>query len=518
MNRSMSFCINDASTGGTNPAVFITITENDDGTLRFSLVQEGGIVGDLRGLFFDVADESLIGSLRTDALTTDFRQGDDTIRDLGDGANMNGLTGSDKGYDAGIEIGSSGIGRDDVRSYSFNLASTARSLTLDDFANVNFGVRLTSVGVVDGSRADSSKLLETTSAAIDASDDAAAVFENEAFSGSLLDNDANQSGATTITSWSGGELGQAVQLADAAGATLLVNADGSYSLDASTADALSEGETLTYSFDYGVRSDSPDQTSSDSAYLGVTVVGRNDGPVAGDDAAGPINENEVLAGNVTGNDGDVDRLDSHAWALVDGSFSGLGSLVFNADGTWSYDAAGAYDGLNDGEIVDLSFAYTMTDNHGASDAAVVTFSVVGTGTSTPQPPGDHFPTFDRDISHVTLYFATEQGDVKPAPDGDGIYTVKIDNWQDQAPGTSDDLDHYLGEIMSWLGRNDLVVAGNPTLMGVAIKGGQTNASSGGYNNFYAIDGNPDADLLPSPLTEVVENRGVDVSYDYWAVL
>lgn len=55
MNRSMSFLVNDASTGGNNPPATITITENGDGSLRFSIIQQGGTVGDLRGLFFDLA-------------------------------------------------------------------------------------------------------------------------------------------------------------------------------------------------------------------------------------------------------------------------------------------------------------------------------------------------------------------------------------------------------------------------------------------------------------------------------
>lgn len=61
---SMKFLMNDSSTSSTNPKVWIEITENSNGTLTFSITQEGGIIGDLRGLFFDVADESLIGSLK----------------------------------------------------------------------------------------------------------------------------------------------------------------------------------------------------------------------------------------------------------------------------------------------------------------------------------------------------------------------------------------------------------------------------------------------------------------------
>lgn len=396
MARSMTFQINDASTSSTNPAVFITITENPDGTLNFSLTQAGGIVGDLRGLFFDVADESLIGTMKTNAgATNDFRQGDDNIKDLGDGSNMNGLTGSDKGYDAGVEIGTAGIGKDDYQSYSFTLSSSARALTLDDFANVNFGVRLTSVGTIDGSRDDSSKLLETTSAAINANADSATVNENATAGGNLLANDANTLAATSVTGWSGGALGAAVALDNAAGATLTVNADGSYSLDASAADALSAGEVLSYSFSYNATSASADQTSSDSASFTVTVIGQNDGPVAEDDSAGRINEDASLAGSVLGNDSDVDRLDTLTVSAVNGQAPGTvvtlasgATVTMNADGTYTYDTNGAFDALNTGESATDSFEYTISDGNGGFDTALVTVAIDGVGQVVEPPPPD----------------------------------------------------------------------------------------------------------------------------------
>ena len=538
MARSMTFVVNDASTGGTNPAVSITITENADGSLSFSVSQSGGIIGDLRGLFFDVADESLIGTLRTNAATSDFRQGDDSIKDLGDGANMNGLTGSDKGFDVGVEIGSAGIGKDDIQSYSFNLSSTARALTLDDFENVDFGVRLTSVGVIGGSRTDSSKILETTNETVDARDDAALVNENAVASGNLLANDSTTV-ATSVTGWSGGSLGSAVMLNDAAGATLTVNADGSYSLDASAADALSAGEVLTYHFTYNMASVTADQTSSDSAAFSVTVVGANDGPVAQDDAGGSVAENAVLNGDVTGNDSDVDRLDTHTWALVEGSFAGEGSLTMNADGTWSYDAMGAYDYLNDGDSVNLSFQYTMTDNHGASDTATVSFTVTGVGSVEPPPPpppsGDSYPTFSKDISHAVLVFDTNSGD----RNGDGYYTVKIDGYggDGYTELQQTDLDASIADILAWLVANDANIDANTEFLGAQIKGGNVGTARDSYDDYWANDGDNSytiatiantsgsgtttewvsGDAAPVDMSQEYQNQ-VDTTYQYaWIV-
>src|SRR5262245_3185490 len=143
--RSMSFLVNDRSSGsGLTPAVAVTITENANGTLSFTINVVGPVTGDLRGFFFDVANESRIGSLTVTPTSpgfTEFRQGNDNVKDLGNGANMNGLLGSDGGYDAGVEIGKAGTGHnDDFQSFSFTLKSSSGPLTLDDFANVDIGV------------------------------------------------------------------------------------------------------------------------------------------------------------------------------------------------------------------------------------------------------------------------------------------------------------------------------------------------------------------------------------------
>lgn len=406
----MRFQINDSSTDSTNPAVFITITESANGTLAFSVDQAAGIIGDLRGLFFDVnaiADGVLAKSLSISnaSAPATLKTGDDSIKDLGNGSNMNGLLGSDGGYDAGINIGSAGLGTDDIRTFSFTLASSLRSLTLDDFGNVDFGARLTSVGTLGGSRANSSKLLETTSVAINANDDAATVVENNVTSGNLLSNDTGVLGTGTVASWSGGTLGTAIVLAGAAGTTLTVNANGTYTLDASTADALSAGESFTYNYSYDANSSSPDQTSSDSANFTVTVSGVNDAPVAQDDNAGRINEGEIKTGNVSvlGNDSDIDRLDTFQVSAINGNNQAVGTKVtlasgaavtLNADGTYNYDSQSAFNYLNTGQSATDSFEYTISDGNGGFDTAIVTIAIDGISPITPPPPPPPPPPVD----------------------------------------------------------------------------------------------------------------------------
>lgn len=611
---SMTFQINDASTSTGGPAVWVTITENADGTLAFDIWQEGGIIGDLRGIFFDIADESLLGTLSvtSDAGVTEFRTGDDSIKDLGDGANMNGLLGSDKGYDAGLEIGSSGIGKDDIRSYQFTLDSSARDLTLADFANVDFGARLTSVGTIGSKRADSSKLLEVTQVAVDAQDDVAVVPENDGLTGNVLSNDtlgSNGAGGSTVTSWSGGalgeaivlesegdvlgtlslnadgsyvidasgadalsegesiiytytyevrhqddvtswsvdtatftiviegrndgpeaaddtaatvendtpvtgnvlandsdidrldtislvdwsggELGQAVEIDNAAGATVTLNADGSYELDASMADALSAGETITQVMTYTI---TDNHGATDVATFTVTVTGINDGPDANDDDGGSVAENTTITGDVTGNDSDIDRLDTHTFSL-NSEWTGPGSLTFNEDGTWSYNS-GDLSGLNDGETLDLSFDYTITDNHGATDTATVRFTVVGTGGSTPpvdpegpgddtpptdpeddddgtppsDPSGFDFPDMAQAISNVVLYL--DDGDA-----GTDLLKIKISPEESMSLYDVDSLD-FAGFFAS----HESELGGNTMLVGISVHAGQE------YPNVADLDG------------------------------
>lgn len=133
----------------------ISISEQADGSLRFDLVNEGDQVADLRGLFFDVNDASLLKSLSvTGSDVTKTAAGDNSVVNLGSGVTMQGVD----SFDFGVAFGTSGIGKDDIHATSFTLRSSSGALDLDDFYGVDFGVRFTSVGDLGGSREGSLKL------------------------------------------------------------------------------------------------------------------------------------------------------------------------------------------------------------------------------------------------------------------------------------------------------------------------------------------------------------------------
>lgn len=148
--ESMSFTIPGAV------GLKVTLTEQEDGSLRFDLVNQGDMVADLRGFFFDAADADILSGLSVQgADVTRTAVKDDRVVNLGNGNTMSGAG----AFDLGIAFGTAGIGKDDIGETSFTLRSSDGALDIDDFAGVDFGVRFTSVGEADGARDGSLKLV-----------------------------------------------------------------------------------------------------------------------------------------------------------------------------------------------------------------------------------------------------------------------------------------------------------------------------------------------------------------------
>lgn len=143
--------------------VGVSMIELDDGSIQVTLdvLSDTGEIGDLRGLFFSLNDDSL-----TDGLTitgddvTSTKLDANSVTKVGAGNNMKGEVVNEAGkFDAGIEFGTPGIGSDDIRTTTFIISHDSEALTLEDFAGQPVGIRLTSVGEEDGGRENSLKLL-----------------------------------------------------------------------------------------------------------------------------------------------------------------------------------------------------------------------------------------------------------------------------------------------------------------------------------------------------------------------
>jgi VCBS repeat-containing protein len=411
--RSMTFQIDDRSTDRIVPAVLVTITEREDGTLAFTITVLGDYTGDLRGFFFDLADESLVGTLSVEPASdglTEFRQADDGVLNLGAGSNLQGLAGSDGGYDAGIEIGTAGTGGDDYQSFSFTLSSTERALTLEDFSGVDFGVRLTSVGEIGGSRDAGAKLLETTSSAIDARDDANEVHEDSAanpVTGNVFANDLNLAGAVSVIAVNGSAGAVGADIEGTYG-TLRLNADGTYTYTLDNArtsvQALSEGEVVTESFAYtATSSDEATSSSTDSAALTITIVGTNDAPEISGAVEGLVYEDgaRVARGQLETGDPDDAAAD---WSIETGPAYGFASV--DASGGWTYTLDNTrfeVQSLAQDEVFLDTFVVRASDPQDAFDTQEVTVAISGTNDRPfiTTPPGFGALVEDGEVQSVT---------------------------------------------------------------------------------------------------------------------
>lgn len=185
------------------PAVQVEAIEQPDGTIIFNLtvISDGNMTGDLRGLFFDLTEQGLEDNLVMDG-------GDITNQDygnvsnLGNGVNMNGNGAAP--YDAGVAFGLSGIGRgrSDISATSFVLSTLDGSpLTLDIITHMDFGARVTSIGEHTGSRSGSSRITTIAPGAPDAIDDTGLIaVEDTTIIFDVLANDTDADGdMLTIT-------------------------------------------------------------------------------------------------------------------------------------------------------------------------------------------------------------------------------------------------------------------------------------------------------------------------------
>lgn len=347
--------------------------EEVDGDLRFTVtvLGEGGLTGDLRGIFFQLADPALLAGLTltsADGSVTEFQAMQDGVINLGQGANMQGAASP---YDIGVEIGTAGIGRDDWQQTTFVLSHASSELSLDLIAQQEFGVRLTSVGLEDGTRTDGLKLVGVAGEAIDARDDALAANEDAGGTWNVLGNDDAGGGpALAVGGFTVDGLRDGAEVTLGADGVLTLLTNGAYeNLGAHD----SETVRVTYSVGNGAG-------GFDTAVATITVQGVNDAPDARDDAEQTDAATAVTI-DVLANDGDVDGATPPSLLSLSGATSEKGAAISIVDGMVVYDPSGVA-ALQSavGDSVADSFTYTIVDDAGETATATVNLSVAGTGT------------------------------------------------------------------------------------------------------------------------------------------
>ncbi len=159
---SMNFTINDFTGSDTRVKFTLDDAAAGSGKVQFKvdyLSTGSNTIADIRGIFFNILNDSLLSGLQitgTDVTAKKFGPAG-SITSVGSGSNnLNGGGGS---FDIGVEIGQEGIGqgKGDIQSTIFTLSHASQALTLAQFSEQNFGVRLMSVGS-GNNRNGSSKL------------------------------------------------------------------------------------------------------------------------------------------------------------------------------------------------------------------------------------------------------------------------------------------------------------------------------------------------------------------------
>ncbi|MGE2832750.1 Ig-like domain-containing protein [Mycobacterium sp. SMC-4] len=206
--------------------------------------------------------------------------------------------------------------------------------------------------------------------------------EDHMLTGGVLDNDNDNDGNPLTATLVDGP----------ANGTLTFNADGTFTY---TPDADYHGtDTFTYTVNDGT-------TTSSVATVSLTINSVNDAPVAGNDGF-TVGEDTPLAGNVLTNDNDVDR-DTLTATVVTGPAHG--TLILNADGSFSYIADPDYNGVD-------SFTYRASDGSTTGNTALVTIAVTAVNDA---PVANHDSVTTNEDTPVTGNVLTNDRDADGNP-------------------------------------------------------------------------------------------------------
>jgi len=195
-------------------------------------------------------------------------------------------------------------------------------------------------------------------------DDTLTTDEDTPSSDNVISNDIDVDTADTLTvvelNGNSTSLGSPMPLPS--GAIVALNPDGTYTYDPNNSfNALSPGDTATDSFTYTI-TDSNGQTSS--ATVTVTILGRNNAPIATDDSSTTTEDLPIVI-DVLGNDTDSEG-DLLTVNIATPPANGTTSV--QPDGTIEYTPNPAYIGPD-------AFEYTITDPDGEMSTATVNITV-----------------------------------------------------------------------------------------------------------------------------------------------
>jgi VCBS repeat-containing protein len=144
---------------------------------------------------------------------------------------------------------------------------------------------------------------------------------------------------------------------------------------------------------------------SNVATVTITVTPVNDAPVAAGQSVS-TNEDTLLTGAVTATDVDGDTL---SYSVVDGPAHG--SVVFNADGSYTYTPGANYNGAD---------SFTFKANDGQADSNVATVAITVNPVNDPPVAGNDTAGMVEDSGSVTVNVLTND---TPGPDAGDTLTI-----------------------------------------------------------------------------------------------
>jgi gliding motility-associated-like protein len=207
----------------------------------------------------------------------------------------------------------------------------------------------------------------------DAVNDVVTVAEDVAITGNLLTNDTDPNGdpLTVVSFVVGGYTYYPGTTATIPGVgTILINANGTYTF---TPEPNFNGVVppITYTISDG-------QGGTDTANLLITITAVNDAPDAQNDSQTTLEDTPAI-GNVLTNDTDIDGNPLTVTQFVIGGITypagitanivGVGTLVINGDGTFTYTPTANYNG----PVPPVT--YTVSDGQGGTDTAILQISI-----------------------------------------------------------------------------------------------------------------------------------------------
>ncbi len=318
----------------------------------------------------------------------------------------------DDTFVAGVFNGASGgIGQlsiDVSGGWTFIAASEFNELNVGEVATDTYTVQST-----DGTSQDITITINgTNDAALISGDFAASGDETDSalqFTGSLSSSDVDNADNTFVAETVSGDSGDV--------GTLSITASGDWAFNALGAfDSLNSGDVATDTFTI----QSIDGTTQT---IDITINGTNDPSVISGDFAASGDETGTaleFTGSLTSLD--PDNADNTFVAeTVSGDSGGVGTLSVTASGDWTFNALGAFDSLNSGDVATDTFTIQSIDGttqtidiaiNGTNDPAVISgdFSASGDETDSALQFTGSLSSSDVDNDDNTFVAETVSGD------------------------------------------------------------------------------------------------------------